>query len=93
MKSAFFHQKKNAKGRNVSADVKGTFKQDQRFKIKQIRRMLSKETVYFKELHNAHGTVKNSIITARNKVVKRLNGRLGKLQHKKIPKSPSFSCF
>jgi hypothetical protein len=77
MKRTFFiHIKNNLKGRKHSEDLKGTFKQDYRFKIQHIRRMLSNEAANFRKLHNAHITVENSIITVRNKIVKRLQGCL-----------------
>jgi hypothetical protein len=69
-KHVFHSFKKEFEGQQFSEDVKGTFKQDYRFKIQQIRSMLSKEAANFRNLHCAHSTVENSTITVRNKIVK-----------------------
>jgi hypothetical protein len=78
----FFTKKEIRRAANVRK-LKGTFKQDYRFKIQQIRSMLSKETAYYRELHSAHSTVENSIMTVRNKIVKGYMAAWNNMLHNK----------
>jgi hypothetical protein len=65
------HTKKNLKGANVRIFLKGLSNKIIGLKYSRSERSkLSKETAYFRELHNAQSTVENFIITVRNQIVK-----------------------